>query len=127
MEIQSLRERAARAIENCHCPYSDFRVAAVVEDGNGILHTGVNVENASLGLTVCAERNAIFGAVCRGIREFRRILVYSPDGFPLPCGACLQVMMEFCQRDMQVIVADQSRIQEYALSDLLPHPFGGGC
>lgn len=121
-----LLELAREAIGNSYSPYSGFRVAAVLEDAQGGLHTGVNVENSSYGLTVCAERVALFCALSRGIREFSCLLIYSSRGKAIPCGACLQVLAEFCGSDFPVIVATGDSMEHYSLSRLLPHPFPGG-
>ncbi len=115
--------KAKEAVLNCYCPYSEFHVTAVIEDEDGGLHSGVNVENSSYGLTVCAERAAVFSAVSRGHKKFRRILIYSPDGEPLPCGACRQVLAEFCDDDFQVTVATPGAVKHYTLAELLPHRF----
>ncbi len=116
--------RAKALVPLCHCPYSGFRVTAVLEDCSGRLHHGVNIENASLGLSICAERVALASAVTSGSRDFRRILVYSPDGIPMPCGACRQVLGEFCGAGLSVIVAGASETpQSFRLGDLLPHGF----
>lgn len=121
-----LLDRAREAIGNSYSPYSGFRVAAVLQDVHGELHTGVNVENSSYGLTVCAERVALFCAVSLGVREFSCLLIFSPDGKAMPCGACLQVLAEFCGSDFPVIVASRDSMEHYTLSRLLPHPFPGG-
>ncbi len=116
-------DRARKALENCYCPHSRFRVAAVLEGADGELHTGVNIENGSYGLTMCAERVALFKAVSEGKREFTGLLVYSPDGDPMPCGACRQVLAEFCKGGMRVVVASDDSTESFALADLLPHAF----
>jgi len=113
---------AQEALENSYSPYSNFRVSAVLFGKKGIV-TGVNVENASFGLTVCAERVAIFKAISEGKRDFRGILVYSPDGMPYPCGACRQVMAEFFPQDFKIIVTDGSLKERFTLKELLPHNF----
>lgn len=119
-----MMERAKALVPMCHCPYSGFRVTAVLEDRSGELHHGVNIENASLGLSICAERVALDSAVARGVRAFRRMLVYSPDGPPVPCGACRQVLAEFCDPDLPVIVAWAGKTPtSFLLGDLLPHAF----
>lgn len=122
-DLVRLREIAEKLISFCYCPYSEFHVAAVIEDTNGNLHFGVNVENASYGLAICAERNALFKAVSEGIRDFRRILVYSPDELPVPCGACRQVLAEFCREDFQIIVVGPEDTRTFTLAELLPHRF----
>lgn len=120
---EELLAKAKEASGNCYCPYSNFHVIAVLEDKNGGLHVGVNVENSSYGLTVCAERAAVFSAVSNGQKKFKRILIYSPDGEPMPCGACREVLAEFCDDDFPVIVATNDTVKSYTLAELLPHRF----
>jgi len=120
---KELLAEAEKAVPDCYCPYSGFHVTAIVEDENGGLHTGVNIENSSYGLTVCAERAAIFSAVSRGQDKFRRMLIYSPDGEPLPCGACREVLAEFCSEDFQITVAAPGTVRHFTLTELLPHRF----
>ncbi|RKZ11103.1 cytidine deaminase [Candidatus Fermentibacteria bacterium] len=120
---EELLAKAKEAISSCYCPYSGFHVTAVIEDDEGGLHWGVNVENSSYGLTICAERAAVFNAISRGQKKFRRILIYSPDSYPLPCGACRQVLAEFCDDDFPVILATPDSIKHYTLGELLPHRF----
>jgi cytidine deaminase len=128
MEAEGLLAAARDAVGHCHCPYSGFRVAAVLEDREGRLFTGVNIENASLGLTLCAERSALARAVSSGATGFTRLLVYSPDGVPMPCGACRQFLAEFCPEDFQVLVADRDNPPGiHLLGDLLPHGFSLGA
>jgi len=111
-------------IGNSYSPYSGFRVAAVLEDTDGNMHAGVNVENGSLGISICAERSALFAAISAGSRSFLRMLIYSPDGAPLPCGACRQALWEFCDSDFLLLVADaQGHINSYTLGELLPESF----
>jgi len=122
-DLVRLRKIAEKLISSCYCPYSEFHVAAVIEDTDGELHFGVNIENASYGLSICAERNALFKAVSKGIRDFRRILIYSPDNLPIPCGACRQVLAEFCKEDFQIIVAGPEETLTFTLAQLFPHRF----
>lgn len=115
---------AVKAAENAHCPYSCFHVGAALLTADGKIYTGCNVENASYSLTVCAERTAIFKAVSDGIKKFSAIAVAGSangdfSGNCTPCGACLQVMSEFCGGDFKIILADG----EYKLSDFLPVSF----
>src|SRR5271154_6704306 len=100
-----LLEAALQARPRAHAPYSKFLVGAALEDSEGRIHTGCNVENASYGLTICAERTAAFKAVSEGVRRFRRIAV-AADTTPLtpPCGACRQVLSEICGNDLEVIL-----------------------
>ena len=96
--------------------------------GSGEIFAGANVENASYGLSICAERNAIFQAVAHGARTIEAIAVYTPTEAPTPpCGACRQVLAEFGTEMLVVCCTDDdSREQRYPLPDLLPHPFGPG-
>ena len=105
-------------------PYSGFRVAAALEDRAGTVHPGVNVESASFGLTICAERNAVHGAVARGFRDFQRIAIVS-DGARqlLPCGACRQVLLEHAPDLLVVTEGADGRPEEVPIRDLLPRPF----
>jgi cytidine deaminase len=104
--------------------HSGFRVAAVIEDVSGGVHPGVNVESVSYGLTVCAERNALFGAIARGAQAFRRLAVVSERVKPvLPCGACRQVLLEYAPDLVIVVEGSDGRAEEIPLRDLLPRPF----
>ena len=118
--LESARELLARSV----APYSRFRVAALLEGADASVHPGVNVESASYGLSICAERNALFGALARGASEFRRLALVSETMRPvLPCGACRQVLLEHAP-DLELVVerADGSP-EEMRLADLLPRPF----
>ena len=124
MNTETMLQEARLLIHRSYAPYSSFRVAAVIEDSRGHLHGGVNVENSSYGMTMCAERSAVFAAVASGSRTFRKMVIYSPDGPPLPCGACRQVLWEFCSKDFKITVAsDGIPPREYSLGDLLPEAF----
>ena len=120
----SLVDDAARVRENAYVPYSRFKVGAAIRSTDGNLHLGVNVENASFGLTICAERTAVFNAVSQGKRRFLAIAIASPDACP-PCGACRQVLNEF-QPDMIIYLGDENGklIHETRLAKLLPDAFG---
>ena len=127
-DFECLLETAERVVKNSYAPYSKVRVAAVLEADDGSLFVGVNVENASYGLTICAERVAIFSAITAGKRKFRRILIYSPDVVPFPCGACRQVMAEFFNGNEEVIVVGPSKkILRLVFSELLPYLFKLGA
>lgn len=122
---RELFELATAAAENAYSPYSQVRVGAAVETDQGGVYTGCNVENASYGLTVCAERVAVFGMVADGARALRRVAVcvIAPDGGsaePVPCGACLQCLAEFAADDALVITAPQVA---RPLKEHLPLPF----
>jgi len=121
----ALRAAAEAQLAHAYAPYSDFRVAAAVLAIDGRVFTGVNVENASYGLTVCAERNAIAAAVGHGARVLQALVVVcSGDAAPAPCGACRQVLAEFPPAfELRCYARDG---QELALrsDQLLPHAFG---
>ncbi|GAC1582391.1 MAG: cytidine deaminase [Candidatus Elarobacter sp.] len=113
---------AARAC--AYAPYSAFAVGAALIDGDGAVWTGANVENASYGLSMCAERTAIFNAVANGVRRFEALAVAGPDGVTtLPCGACRQVLWEFAP-ELTVIYAEGDAVRERPLATLLPDAFG---
>lgn len=119
----NLVEAAITAAEQAYAPYSDYRVGAALLTADGPIYTGCNVENASYGATICAERTAIFKAVSEGQRQFRAIAVATANGGS-PCGICRQVMREFAP-DLTVIVTDfQGTSRIVALSHLLPDSFG---
>jgi cytidine deaminase len=116
---------ARDAMDNAYAPYSKFRVGAAVLTRGGVIYTGVNVENASYGLTVCAERVAVFKSVSEGGRDITRVAIVSSSGeHTYPCGACRQVLNEF-GKDMKVVLGDKGgNTIIVPLSDLLPHSFG---
>lgn len=114
---------ASLARQRAHAPYSGYRVGAAIRTARGKVSAGANVENASYGLTVCAERNAVFQAVLAGDRGFETLAVVTDD-LPRPCGACLQVLAEFCKDDLRVILASgDGRREVTTLAGLLPKPF----
>ena len=127
MDLSHVIEAARTASEKAYAPYSSFRVGAAVLTEGGVVHTGCNVENASYGLAVCAERNAVFRMVADSVPENRKIrlaAVVSSDAAPcFPCGACLQVLREFgCE---EVVMLDSSGAPVcYPFDALLPHAFG---
>jgi len=122
VEVENLIKLAAEAREKAYAPYSHFRVGAALLGKSGRVYTGCNVENASYGLTVCAERVALFRAVAEGEREFEAIAIVTEKGVT-PCGACRQVLREF-GRELRVIVADiKGKQREYTLAELLPDDF----
>jgi cytidine deaminase len=112
--------------QRAHAPYSHFLVGAALEDSSGAIHTGCNVENATYGLTVCAERVAIFKAVSEGARAFRRIVVAADtDTLTPPCGACRQIIWEFCGDIEVVLVNLHGKTESMRMSSLFPRPFDG--
>ncbi len=123
MTKQYLIEQAKEGMKQAYAPYSGFRVGAALLTGDGSVYLGCNIENASYGAAVCAERTAIFKAVSDGKREFEAIAVVCSNGTPAwPCGICLQVMAEFCP-DIQIYLEGEQEVQVYSLQDLLPNAF----
>ncbi|MGE0101106.1 MAG: cytidine deaminase [Blastocatellales bacterium] len=123
--IEELIKVARSARERAYAPYSGFRVGAAVETADGKVYAGCNVENSSYGLTVCAERTALAKAVSEGERHFVRIVVIAETKIPVPpCGACRQVILELCGKDVEVVLAniDGQRVVT-DISSLLPMPF----
>lgn len=123
MMKQELLNAALSARERAYAPYSKFLVGAAVLAKSGKIYTGCNIENASYGLTVCAERNALFSAVGAGEREFIALCVVGDTEAPIsPCGACRQVMAEF--KVPRIILANlKGDVKEYTLEELLPYGF----
>ena len=122
--MDPLLQAALGVRQNAHAKFSNFKVGAALEDEAGRIHTGCNVENATYGLTVCAERVAVFKAISEGARKFRRIAVAADtDVLTPPCGACRQILWEFCG-DMEIILVNlQGRTESHRLSHLFPRPF----
>lgn len=125
MDEKALMQAAQAARLNAHCKYSDFAVGAALLTEDGTVYTGCNVENASYSLGCCAERTAIFKAVSEGKKQFRAIAVCGGErGKPgeapcIPCGACLQVMAEFCGDEFVIILSDGA----HCLAEFLPKRF----
>ena len=115
---------ALAARENSQARFSGFKVGAALEDDSGRIHTGCNVENATYGLTVCAERVAVFKALSEGARRFTRVAVAADtQTLTPPCGACRQILWEFCG-DIEVILVNlEGRTESFHLKDLYPRPF----
>lgn len=125
MEIQKLIESSIEAKKFSYSPYSKFRVGAALLTDDDEIITGCNVENASYGLTICAERVAIFKAYSEGKRKFKAIAIASDDkNFCPPCGACRQIIWELCG-DIDVILIDGNKnTKTFKASEFLPFPFG---
>ncbi|HJU22741.1 MAG TPA: cytidine deaminase [Casimicrobiaceae bacterium] len=120
----ALADAAKAACERAYCPYSDFPVGAAAMWGNEAIASGCNVENASFGLTICAERNAIFRAVADGARSIIALAIYTPTPMPVtPCGACRQVLAEFGHEAEIRCLCDGSNVEQFTLADLLPRGF----
>lgn len=115
---------AKEAMRRSYSPYSHFKVGACVLSADGRVFTGTNIENASFGMTICAERSAIFRAVSDGVTEFSAIAIAAENAAPWPCGACRQVLNEFAP-DIRVLVAwERDKTEQSTLKELLPHGFG---
>ena len=123
MTDRELLQRASAVRRQAYAPYSQFRVGAALLGESGRVYPGCNVENASFGLTVCAERNAVAQAVARGERAFRKLALVADGAEPvMPCGACLQVLAEF--GDLEILSAKAGGpFVRTRLSDLLPKAF----
>ena len=123
-EKDLLIEAAKQARENAHAPYSNFRVGAALRSTSGRIFAGCNVENATYGLTICAERVAIFKAVSEGERGFSAIAVVTDtEVLTPPCGACRQLIWEFCG-DIPVSMANlKGKIEVVQMKELFPKPF----
>ncbi|MGI6264703.1 MAG: cytidine deaminase [Acutalibacteraceae bacterium] len=124
MDFSSLLKRAAAARQNAYCPYSRFAVGAALLAASGKVYTGVNLENASFGATLCAERSALAAAVTAGERRFSALAVVGGANPTPPCGICRQTLAEF--GDIPVAYADEalSAVRQTTLSALLPEGFG---
>jgi cytidine deaminase len=120
----SLIQAAIKVRENAHARFSNFKVGAAVQDDTGRVHTGCNVENATYGLTVCAERVAVFKAISEGARRFTRVAVVADtDNLTPPCGACRQILWEFCG-DVEIVLANLSgETETMRLGTLFPRAF----
>jgi cytidine deaminase len=126
VDLSNLIEAARVASLKAYAPYSGFRVGAAILTGSGDVHAGCNVENASYGLTICAERNAVARMVTADAedRKIRLVAVVSPDAAPcFPCGACRQVLHEFGCEEVVVLGASGEH-ERYSFSEVLPHAFG---
>ena len=122
--VDELIAAALAARLKAHAPYSHFLVGAALESNEGRIFTGCNVESASYGLTICAERNAIFKAISEGVHGFRRIAVAaeSPELTP-PCGACRQVLRDHCDELEIILCNPRGETKVFRLSELFPYPF----
>jgi len=121
--VQALIEAARRVRENAYAPYSGFRVGAAVLTDSGNVHVGCNVENASYGATICAERAAVFRMVASGDTRPVALAIFVDDPEPaMPCGMCRQVVSEF-GRDVLVVTATPDRVKHSTIEALLPDAF----
>ncbi len=125
MKIDDLIKKAAKVRDNASAKYSGFNVGAALEDADGNIFTGCNVESSSYGLSVCAERVALFKALSEGSTKFIRIAIVAVgEGLVPPCGACRQLLQDYA-KGIEVILYDpvKDRMKVYYLSDLFPYPF----
>ena len=125
MATTELINLAIETSKKAYVPYSHFPIGAVLVAKNGQIFTGVNIENASFGLTNCGERTAIFKAVSEGVTDFKELIVYGETKHPIsPCGACRQVMAEFFDKDLKVtLVAKDKSTVVMTVGELLPYSF----
>ncbi len=115
---------AKKSMERAYAPYSNYKVGAGLACADGTVFKGCNIENASFGLTNCAERTALFSAIASGKKHFAAIaIVASGEPAPFPCGACRQVLAEFCEPDFPIYIANKAGYEVITLGELLPHAF----
>ncbi len=123
MNDKKLIHKAKIASKKAYAPYSKYKVGAAIKCKNGKIFVGCNVENTSYGLTNCAERSAIFNAISEGEMEFEKLVVYVESGpVPTPCGACRQVIAEFCN-DIKIIMISGKKVEKSSIDKLLPMKF----
>ena len=125
MKDKELIEKAIAASKNAYAPYSNFKVGAALQLKSGEIIQGCNVENASFGLTNCAERTALFTAIARGERNFTKLVVYvDRAAFTAPCGACRQVISELAPNIEIIMANNEGKVKRTTIKDLLPMSFG---
>lgn len=123
--LSELGTAAREASTRAYCPYSKFRVGAALLTEEGEIVSGCNIENASYGLTICAERTAVFHAVALGHQGIKAVVIYTPTSFPTaPCGACRQVLNEFAPEAEVVCICDGRDEIRMTVRELLPSAFG---
>jgi cytidine deaminase len=127
MNNKQLALKAREAQNGSYSPYSKFRVGAALLTQDGEVVLGANIENASYGLTICAERTAFVKAVSEGKKKFKAIAVVGDmDDFCTPCGACRQFMDEFCDKDFEIVLINaKDEIKVLKMSEILPYSFNG--
>ncbi|MGE5543743.1 MAG: cytidine deaminase [Bacillota bacterium] len=123
MKDLDLLKMAQEAREHAYAPYSGFKVGAALLDTKGKVFTGCNVENASYGLTICAERAAVSKAISEGSYRFSRLLITGGEDIITPCGACRQVLAEFASNLVVICASDSGTMIQYDLEELLPQGF----
>lgn len=125
MDTNNLIQEALKAREKAYVPYSNFKVGAALLTADGEIYHGCNIENAGYSMTNCAERTALFKAISEGERNFARLVVVADTPGPVsPCGACRQVIAEFCPKDMEIVLTNlKGDTQEVTIEQLLPGAF----
>ena len=125
MDTRELLNKAKETMNNAYAPYSHFKVGAAILTEEGLVYTGCNVENASYGATICAERTAAVKAVSEGYIKFSKVAIVSSEGtYTYPCGLCRQFLSEFMTKDSLIIVEDEKEgIKEIPFKELLPLSF----
>lgn len=121
-----MKERLTELLENAYAPYSNYKVASIVVTKDGNIFEGVNVENASYGATICAERSAILSAVAAGYRkgDFKELYVMvARDKLAFPCNICRQVIVEFFEMDDKLYLMNQHETKTYLMKDIIVYPF----
>jgi len=126
--LDRLVEAALSARERAYAPFSRFKVGAAIEDEDGRVFTGCNVENSTYGLTICAERVAVFKAISEGASKLMRVAVVADTAvLTPPCGACRQILWEFCG-DAELTMANiQGQVETISLQEIFPRPFDASC
>jgi cytidine deaminase len=129
LDHEEYLDKTIKIREKAYAPYSKFLVGALVVDENGMVYSGVNVENSSYGLTSCAERNAIAGYIAQGgnPKKIKRLYIVGSSELPTPpCGACRQVMIEFFDNDVEIIFSGSAgNFKVVNIEELVPHHFSG--
>lgn len=121
-----MKEKLKELLNNAYAPYSKYKVAAIVVTFDNKEHSGVNVENASFGATICAERNAINSAVKEGYEkgDFKALYVMTDHDLAFPCFICRQTINEFFEKDAKLVLMNSNDKKEYLMKEILCHPFG---
>ena len=124
-KYEQLKEEALKAVQNAYSPYSNIKIGAAVMAGSGKIYTGANIENASFGATICAERTAIVKAMSEKERYISAIAITGDiNDYAFPCGICRQVMSEFMKKDALIFVSGNGlKWKQYQLKELLPNSF----
>lgn len=127
IDIREYINKANSILHKAYAPYSKYQVAAILIDSDGNIYEGVNVENASYGLTICAERNAISTAITAGMKKIDMIIITGNTEEPIsPCGMCRQVIREFAYDKTKIILASSKteKYIEWSVEDMIPYSFG---